>query len=178
MANAPGWYRDGVTPDVERWFDGTDWHQLTRPLAATDDGWLAPGATAGPRPVPGEAAGLQPQGAWPVPGRASGVRSQGMWPAPGQVSGYSAPPPGSDPQDPLHWLVPIGRSGQSIASGYLGLVGLLVWPLAPFAVWTGIVALQLASRAGAHGSGRAWFGIVTGVIGTLLGLWALISWLT
>jgi len=28
----PGWYDDGVTPDVQRWFDGTDWTEHTRPL--------------------------------------------------------------------------------------------------------------------------------------------------
>ena len=29
---APGWYDDGVTPDVQRWFDGTGWTEHTRPL--------------------------------------------------------------------------------------------------------------------------------------------------
>lgn len=29
---APGWYDDGSTPDVQRWFDGTAWTEHTRPL--------------------------------------------------------------------------------------------------------------------------------------------------
>lgn len=28
----PGWYDDGVTADLQRWFDGTDWTEHTRPL--------------------------------------------------------------------------------------------------------------------------------------------------
>lgn len=103
-------------------------------------------------------------------------------PAPyGQVPSPHAPaghPPvpgvGADPSDAVHWLIPTGRSWQSIASGYLGLVGLVLWPAAPFAVWTGAVALRRA-RDGGHGRGRAVFGIVAGVAGSVIGVLVLVN---
>jgi hypothetical protein len=73
----------------------------------------------------------------------------------------------------LQWLIPIGRSGWSIAAGYLGLlscipiVGIVLGPLA---ITMGILGLQHASRNPALGGrGRAIFGIV---LGTLNFLWA------
>jgi hypothetical protein len=74
--------------------------------------------------------------------------------------------------DVLPWLIPSGRSGWAIASGYLGLLAL--FPLVglvfgPAAVVTGVVALRQCRRdARRKGRGRAVFGIVTGVIGTLV----------
>lgn len=81
---------------------------------------------------------------------------------------------GADPSDAVHWLIPTGRSWESIASGYLGLVGLVLWPAAPFAVWTGAVALRRA-RGGGHGRGRAVFGIVAGVAGSVIGVLVLVN---
>jgi hypothetical protein len=88
-----------------------------------------------------------------------------MSPTPAETNG---------PGEAIHWLLPVGRSWQSITAGYLGLFGLLLWILAPFAVGLGIWALTLA-RKGRHGSGRAVFAILTGLIGCGLGLWALSS---
>lgn len=91
---------------------------------------------------------------------APGARVAAPWPpAPvGDPAGITAP------DQTLHWLLPVGRSWQSILAGYLGLLALLIWPLAPVAVVVGVLGLRRA-RTGGHGSGRAVFGIVGGVLG-------------
>lgn len=82
----------------------------------------------------------------------------------------AAPTIGQHPTDPIHWLVPTGRSWQSIASGYVGLVSLALFFLGPAAIVLGFLGLRAADRQGTHGRGRSIFGIVTGCIGTLFGL--------
>lgn len=82
--------------------------------------------------------------------------------------------PGNDPHDALHWIVPLGRSWQSIVAGYLGLVGIVLWPLAPVAAGLGIWAIVKA-RSGGHGRGRAVFAIVAGLAGTAFGVLFLLS---
>ena len=96
------------------------------------------------------------------------------------------PPPGSIPEvvmmprpgKPLgddaamRWLMPVGRSGWAIAAGYLGLFAFLVVP-APLALLVSIIAVWdiRRSRGAAHpkhGMGRAVFGLVIGLLGTLL----------
>jgi hypothetical protein len=74
-------------------------------------------------------------------------------------------------EEAVKWLIPIGRSGWAVASGYLGLlacfpyVGLLFGILA---VITGILALRHAKRnPKMGGKGRAIFGIVAGSIAGL-----------
>ena len=67
--------------------------------------------------------------------------------------------------------LPVGRSGWAIASGYLGLFAILLIP-APLALFTGIMALREINikkntPKPVYGKGRAWFGIVMGVLGTL-----------
>ena len=63
-------------------------------------------------------------------------------------------------------LLPVGRSGLSIAAGYAGLFALLCFP-APLALALGIWAVvDLRKHPGKRGMGRALFGIVMGVIGT------------
>jgi hypothetical protein len=60
-------------------------------------------------------------------------------------------------------LLPVGRSGWAIASGYLGLLSVLLFP-APFAIGTGIAAIfVIRKNPSKHGLGRASFGIVMGV---------------
>jgi hypothetical protein len=67
---------------------------------------------------------------------------------------------GDDPA--MRLLLPVGLSGWAIASGYLGLISVLLIP-APFAVLTGILAIREMSRnPKKHGMGRAIFGIVMG----------------
>jgi hypothetical protein len=67
---------------------------------------------------------------------------------------------GDDPA--MRLILPVGLSGWAIASGYLGLISVLLVP-APFAVLTGILAIREMSRnPKKHGMGRAIFGIVMG----------------
>ncbi len=67
-------------------------------------------------------------------------------------------------------MVPTGRSWQTIAAGYIGLISLLAFPLGPVAIVLGVQGLRAARRQGSHGRGRAIFGIVTGCIGSVLGI--------
>ncbi len=65
-------------------------------------------------------------------------------------------------------LLPVGRSGWAIAAGYLGLFSLLLLP-APVALLVSIAAIvHLRRRPDLHGWGRAIFGLVLGVLGTVL----------
>ena len=84
---------------------------------------------------------------------------------------------GASPADPIHWLLPTGRSGWSIAAGYVALFAFLLWPLGPVAVGLGIAGLRDSARTGTHGRGRAWFGIVVGALATLACLLFAVSWL-
>lgn len=80
---------------------------------------------------------------------------------------------GSHPGDPVHWIVPTGRTWQSVLAGYLGVVALFVWVLAPVSVAVGVWALVDAHRRGGRGRGRAAFAVVAGVVGAILGLYVL-----
>jgi hypothetical protein len=72
---------------------------------------------------------------------------------------------GEDPA--MRMLLPVGRSGWAIASGYLGLISVLCFP-APFALLTGILAIREMNRnPKLHGMGRAIFGIIMGSLGTI-----------
>jgi hypothetical protein len=81
------------------------------------------------------------------------------------TSAYAGPQtaPSDIGQDPgVRLLIPVGRSGWAIASGYLGLLSVLLI-FAPFALLTGIIALgDMRKHPHKHGAGRAWFGIVMG----------------
>jgi hypothetical protein len=77
---------------------------------------------------------------------------------------------GQEPTDPIHWLVPTGRSWQCIAAGYVGLFSLALFFLGPAAIVLGFLGLRTANQQGTHGRGRSILGIVTGCVGTLFGL--------
>jgi len=80
-------------------------------------------------------------------------------------------PKSSGGDEAVKWLIPIGRSGWAVASGYLGL--LACFPFVGFAfgilaVITGILALRHAKQnPQVGGRGRAIFGIVAGSIAGL-----------
>ena len=71
----------------------------------------------------------------------------------------------------MRLLLPVGRSGWAIAAGYLGLFGLFIIP-APLALIVSIVAIKDIRKSRSkehpkHGMGRAVFGLIVGVLGTL-----------
>jgi len=69
-------------------------------------------------------------------------------------------------------LLPVGRSGWAIAAGYAGLFALTI-VLAPIAIALGIIAIMhLRKHPKLHGMGRAVFGVVMGVAGTVVLVWA------
>jgi hypothetical protein len=79
----------------------------------------------------------------------------------------SGPGSGTSPTDPIHWLVPIGRTWQSIAAGYVALFALAIWPLGPLALGLGIAALRASARGKGRGRGRAYFAIAVGSLAIL-----------
>lgn len=87
--------------------------------------------------------------------------------------GYASPAPyaggqASLGQDPAaRWLLPVGRSGWAIAAGYLGLLSFIVFP-APLALICAILAIRdIRRHPDRHGMGRAIFGLIMGVLGTI-----------
>lgn len=66
------------------------------------------------------------------------------------------------------WVLPTGRSGLAIAAGYAGFFAFLVFP-APVALVLGILAvLDIKRHPEKQGMGRAFFGLITGALGTLV----------
>jgi hypothetical protein len=72
----------------------------------------------------------------------------------------------------VRWLIPIGRSGWAVASGYLGLLSCFPFLGLAFgilAVITGILALRHGKRnPKMGGKGRAIFGIIAGSLAGLI----------
>ncbi len=104
-------------------------------------------------------------------------------PAPPVAGGYAplltaaAAGIGATPADPVHWLLPTGRTWQSIVAGYVALVAVFVWFLGPVALLLGVAALRASAAGRGHGRGRAWFAVVVGSAATLAGLALVASWL-
>src|SRR5829696_1043513 len=89
-----------------------------------------------------------------------------------RMVGYFAPPPPSDPGNDakMRMLMPVGRTGLSIAAGYLGLFSVI--PIfAPIAVIISLMAIrELRRKPNLHGMGRAVFGLVMGFVMSALAL--------
>ena len=106
---------------------------------------------------------------------------------PYQAPAASPTPPPIDPNTSLgenagiRMLIPVGRSGWAIAAGYLGLFAFLILP-APLALIVSIVAIldirkSRAAEKPKHGMGRAIFGLITGILGTMVLIPVLLSFL-
>lgn len=79
-----------------------------------------------------------------------------------------AAPPAAAVDPAMRFVLPVGRSGLAIAAGYLGLFSPIAI-FAPFALIVGILALRdLARNPGRLGRGRAWFGVISGGLFTVL----------
>ncbi|GAB3854219.1 hypothetical protein ACFPIJ_61230 [Dactylosporangium cerinum] len=96
----------------------------------------------------------------PAPG--PGAPTYGTAQGSGAVPAY-----GSSPATLVHWVVPSGRSWQSITAGYVALFAIFIWPLGPVALGLGAWAFARA-RHGGHGRGRATFAVIVGAVTTLL----------
>ncbi|RYD20921.1 MAG: hypothetical protein EOP88_13230 [Verrucomicrobiaceae bacterium] len=88
-----------------------------------------------------------------------------------------APPPlpsagGLGDDAGMRMLMPVGRSGWAIAAGYLGLFSFVLIP-APLSMIVSAIAIRDIRRSRGtakvkHGMGRAVFGLVAGVVGSIL----------
>jgi hypothetical protein len=68
----------------------------------------------------------------------------------------------------MRMLMPVGRSGWAIAAGYLGLFSFVACP-APIALIVSIIAIRdIRLHPDRHGMGRAIFGLVMGILGTIV----------
>lgn len=85
---------------------------------------------------------------------------------------------GSSPSDPVHWLVPTGRTWQSVTAGYVALFAVVLWFLGPVALWLGIWGLRASASKGLHGRGRAVFAIVVGAFSSLAALAVVFTYIT
>lgn len=79
----------------------------------------------------------------------------------------------------MRLLVPIGRSAWAIVAGYLGLLSVLLLP-APFAIAVSLVAIGDVRKSRNHpkprrGMGRAVFGLIMGLLGTIAMIVMLVS---
>ena len=135
--------------------------------------------------APDEAAGKQVrcphcQAINEVPISAQVVGGNPFASSPGGAGNPYAPPPprpvqdlGEDPA--MRMLLPVGRSGWAIAAGYLGLFATLCF-LAPVALIVSIIAIvHLRRNPKLHGWGRAIFGLVMGIVFTILLIFMLIA---
>jgi hypothetical protein len=118
---------------------------------------------------PGDLVWTQGMAAWQPASQVAGVFAAGSAPPqlPPMAVPYATPRPygpslGENPG--ARWLLPVGRSGWAIAAGYLGLFSFVVLP-APLAVICSIIAIRdIRRHPNRHGMGRAIFGLVTGIL--------------
>jgi hypothetical protein len=111
------------------------------------------GAPATPPPP------LPPQSPYAPPGAHA---PPGAWAQP-----YPPPQPLGENAG-VRMLLPVGRSGWAIAAGYLGLFSVLGC-FAPISIIVSIIAIRdIKTHPDRHGMGRAVFGLVMGILGSIL----------
>ena len=113
---------------------------------------------------------------WLPASRVPGLVPPGMVVPPPVNPGYYAPPAAAAPPDAgMRMLLPVGRSGWAIAAGYLGLFSFVIFP-APLALIISVVAiLDIKKHPDRHGMGRAVFGLIMGVLGSILLVFILVA---
>jgi hypothetical protein len=68
----------------------------------------------------------------------------------------------------MRLLLPVGRSVWAVLAGYAGLLAVLIFP-APLALGLGLLAIRDIKRhPEKFGMGRAYFGLVMGLLGSLV----------
>ena len=130
-----------------------------------------PSEQPAPQPQP-----PQPPPKWPQAGQ-NPFADQGQSPfAPGSVPpGYYGPPRPLEDEPGMRWVLPVGTSGWAIAAGYFGLFSMLCFP-APISIILGLVAIwHLRRNPRLSGWGRAIFGLIMGVVFTLIPIIAMIA---
>lgn len=157
---AAGWYPDPAGPGSQRWWDGVQWSQTTRPLVAAP-----PPLPTVPQFNPGPQYGAAPQF-----GAVSGFDA-----APQQMSPYTLGPAsyvstGSSTKR-LQRTNPLGFAGVAV-----GLGSLIVDPFSLVAIVAiifciiGLIKDEQIRRMGGQAAGRGW--LVAGlVIGCLSVIW-------
>lgn len=71
-------------------------------------------------------------------------------------------------QKDINLVIPDHTPGLAIAAGHLGIISVIIFPVAPLALIFGFLALrQLNRQTGLHGYVRAWTGVVLGAIFSL-----------
>jgi hypothetical protein len=154
---AAGWYPDPSAPGRQRYWDGAAWTDYTDENYTERAGATAPGTGEG-------------TSTWPTTPATPGT---GM---PSQPASTGQP-----------WVTPAARnSGVAIGSLVSGIISLAACVTTlPIGVIAGPVAIVLAVRGRGQirqdpsltGSGMATAGMVTGILGTIIGIGLLIFWI-
>jgi hypothetical protein len=151
------------------WREGmAEWHPAQQ----------ATGFFQAPAPPPPSTAYVPPQAYAPAPPPAAHYGPPPGYGPPGaQPPGHGAPYAGYAAQQPqsigadagMRMLLPVGRSGWAIAAGYLGLFSLFGGCVGPIAIVISIIAIRdIKTHPDRHGMGRAIFGLVLGIVGTIM----------
>lgn len=131
------------------------------------------GAAPPPAPQAAFSPGNLPPGYAPAGYAPPGYAQPGYAPPgyspPGAPIGYATPRPSSIGDDAgMRMLIPVGRSPWAIVAGYLGLFSILGC-VGPVAIIVSIIAIRdIKAHPDKHGMGRAIFGLVMGIIGTIV----------